>query len=106
MTDDTWGRIRDDLEKSIGKNNFVTWIAPLEFRALEDGVARFGVPTSFVGDWVNRNFGDKIIEHLARSGVEVDRLEFAVAAPKRVAPATAAAPDAAAAPARRAAAER
>ncbi|MBL3594249.1 chromosomal replication initiator protein DnaA [Rhodovulum sulfidophilum] len=105
MTDDTWGRIRDDLEKSIGKNNFVTWIAPLEFRALEDGVARFGVPTSFVGDWVNRNFGDKIIEHLARSGVEVDRLEFAVAAPKRVAPATAAAPDAAAAPARRAAAE-
>ncbi|MBL3584142.1 chromosomal replication initiator protein DnaA [Rhodovulum sulfidophilum] len=105
MTDDTWGRIRDDLEKSIGKNNFVTWIAPLEFRALEDGVARFGVPTSFVGDWVNRNFGDKIIEHLARSGVEVDRLEFAVAAPKRVAPAAAAAPDAAAAPARRAAAE-
>ncbi|ANB32896.1 chromosomal replication initiator protein DnaA [Rhodovulum sulfidophilum] len=105
MTDDTWGRIRDDLEKSIGKNNFVTWIAPLEFRALEDGVARFGVPTSFVGDWVNRNFGDKIIEHLARSGVEVDRLEFAVAAPKRVAPAAAAAPEAAAAPARRAAAE-
>ncbi|MCE8441615.1 chromosomal replication initiator protein DnaA [Rhodovulum sulfidophilum] len=105
MTDDTWGRIRDDLEKSIGKNNFVTWIAPLEFRALEDGVARFGVPTSFVGDWVNRNFGDKIIEHLARSGVEVDRLEFAVAAPKRVAPAATAAPDAAAAPARRAAAE-
>ncbi|MCW2304589.1 chromosomal replication initiator protein [Rhodovulum sulfidophilum] len=93
------------MEKSIGKNNFVTWIAPLEFRALEDGVARFGVPTSFVGDWVNRNFGDKIIEHLARSGVEVDRLEFAVAAPKRVAPAAAAAPEAAAAPARRAAAE-
>lgn len=93
------------MEKSIGKNNFVTWIAPLEFRALEDGVARFGVPTSFVGDWVNRNFGDKIIEHLARSGVEVDRLEFAVAAPKRVAPAATAAPDAAAAPARRAAAE-
>ncbi|ARC90118.1 chromosomal replication initiator protein DnaA [Rhodovulum sp. MB263] len=104
MTDDTWGRIRDDLEKSIGKNNFVTWIAPLEFRALEDGVARFGVPTSFVGDWVNRNFGDKILEHLTRSGVEVDRLEFSVAAPKRVAPAVAAA-DTAAAPARRAAAE-
>ncbi|MBL3568980.1 chromosomal replication initiator protein DnaA [Rhodovulum sp. BSW8] len=101
MTDDTWGRIRDDLEKSIGKNNFVTWIAPLEFRALEDGVARFGVPTSFVGDWVNRNFGDKILEHLTRSGVDVDRLEFAVAAQKPAEPAPAAQPRRAAAAERR-----
>ncbi|MGC9418899.1 MAG: chromosomal replication initiator protein DnaA [Rhodovulum sp.] len=101
MTDDTWGRICEDLERTIGKNNFVTWIAPLEFRALEDGVARFGVPTNFVGEWVNRNFGDKIIEHLTRSGVAVDRLEFAVSSTKsaagRAAPRPAEAPAPAAA---------
>ncbi|TCP39126.1 chromosomal replication initiator protein DnaA [Rhodovulum marinum] len=96
MTDDTWGRICDDLERTIGKNNFVTWIAPLEFRALENGVARFGVPTNFVGEWVNRNFGDKIIEQLTRNGVAVDRLEFAVSATK---PAAARAAPRAAAPA-------
>jgi len=78
MTEDTWGRICEDLQKTIGRNNFVTWIAPLEFRSLDGGVARFGVPTNFVGDWVNRNFGDKILDHLARNGVPVDRLEFSV----------------------------
>ncbi|GAA0290506.1 chromosomal replication initiator protein DnaA [Rhodovulum strictum] len=82
MTDDTWGRVCKDLEKTIGKNNYVTWIAPLEFRALEDGVARFAVPTNFVGEWVKRNFGDRIVEQLARNGMAVDRLEFAVAASK------------------------
>ncbi|TCO73541.1 chromosomal replication initiator protein DnaA [Rhodovulum euryhalinum] len=82
MTDDTWGRVCKDLERTIGKNNFVTWIAPLEFRALENGVARFGVPTNFVGEWVNRNFGDKILEQLGRNGVAVDRLEFAVSSVK------------------------
>jgi len=78
MTEDTWGRVCKDLENTIGKNNYVTWIAPLEFRALENGVARFGVPTNFVGEWVKRNFGDRIVEHLARNGIAVDRLEFAV----------------------------
>ncbi|MBN2906208.1 MAG: chromosomal replication initiator protein DnaA [Rhodobacteraceae bacterium] len=92
MTEETWGRICADLEKTIGKNNFVTWIAPLEFRALQDGVARFGVPTSFVGDWVNRNFGDRILDHLTRNGVSVDRLEFAVSSARPVARAAASAP--------------
>ncbi|TCM87039.1 chromosomal replication initiator protein DnaA [Rhodovulum steppense] len=82
MTEDTWGRVCRDLEKTIGKNNYVTWIAPLEFHALENGVARFGVPTNFVGEWVKRNFGDRIVEHLVRNGVVVDRLEFAVSGAK------------------------
>jgi chromosomal replication initiator protein len=89
MTEDTWGRICEDLQKTIGRNNFVTWIAPLEFRSLDDGVARFGVPTNFVGDWVSRNFGDKILDHLARSGVPVDRLEFSVSGARAAAPAPA-----------------
>ncbi|TCP60005.1 chromosomal replication initiator protein DnaA [Rhodovulum bhavnagarense] len=79
MTEETWGLICDDLRKTIGQNNFVTWIAPLRFSAVNDGVARFDVPTSFVGDWVNRNFSDKIIDQMSRNGIEVDRLEFSVA---------------------------
>jgi len=78
MKDETWGRVCEDLERTIGKNNFVTWIAPLEFRALRNGVAEFSVPTSFVGDWVNRNYGDKILDRLVKNGINVDRLEFSV----------------------------
>ena len=88
MTEEQWGQVCVDLEKSIGKNNFSTWIKPLKFSALEDGVARFSSPTSFVGNWVERNFADDILAQLTRCGHRVERLEFHVEpAPKPAAPA-------------------
>ncbi|MBK5933251.1 chromosomal replication initiator protein DnaA [Rhodovulum imhoffii] len=83
MTEETWGRICETLEQAIGKSNFATWISPLKLHSVSQGVARFDVPTSFVGDWVSRNFGDQILRHLVRHGEPVQRLEFSVAAPRR-----------------------
>ncbi|MGL4279322.1 MAG: chromosomal replication initiator protein DnaA, partial [Albidovulum sp.] len=79
MTDDTWGQVRDDLLKRIGKNNYVTWIEPLRMSGIADGVARFEVPTTFFGDWVSRNYSDQIRTNLNRLGESVDRVEFTVA---------------------------
>jgi len=81
MTNEIWGLACKDIENSIGANNFVTWIKPLTFHELRDGVVWLGAPTSFVGEWVSRNFGDEIIHHLAHNGSTVERLEFNVIAP-------------------------
>ncbi len=78
MSDETWGLVRNDLLKSIGKNNFATWIEPLRLITLGEGVARFEVPTVFFGDWVSRNYADQIRADLARLGAPVDRVEFHV----------------------------
>ena len=78
MTDETWGTIRKELIGAVGRNNYVSWIEPLRFAELQDGVATFHVPTEFVGDWVKRNFSDHILRHLARAGESVSRIEFAV----------------------------
>ena len=78
MTNDTWGRVQQDLLKAVGKNNYVTWIEPLEFATAEGGVVRFHVPTNFIGNWVSRNFGDQIQQHLQRAGVAAERIEFRV----------------------------
>ena len=78
MTHATWGLKREELIKRIGRNNYVTWIEPLKFAGLINGVARFDVPTTFFGDWVKRNFGDQIVSHLNDTGAEVSRVEFAV----------------------------
>ena len=86
MTDDTWVRVREDLIKDVGQNNYLTWIEPLEFGGLDNGVLRFNVPTNFVGNWVSRNFGDKIIQRLVTSGTDVDRLQFDVTANLRPTP--------------------
>ncbi len=78
MTEDTWGRVQDELLKALGQNNYRNWIEPLEFSDLKNGVATFHVPTSFMGTWVARNFGDQILRHLAEAGAEVSRIEFTV----------------------------
>ena len=78
MTTETWGRVRGELLKTMGKNNFVTWIEPLEFTTLRDGVAHFNAPTIFIGNWVERNFSEQIRQHFAAEAVEVERLEFTV----------------------------
>ena len=83
MTNETWGQVRNELLKSLGKNNFVTWIEPLKYSGLRDGIARFAVPTSFFATWVERNFADHIRRQMISAGAEVDRLEFAVDANAR-----------------------
>ncbi len=84
MTDQSWGEVRENLLTTVGKNNYVNWIEPLEFSDLEGGVATFLVPTSFMGNWVSRNFGDHILQELSNAGQKVSRVEFSV--PKAAAP--------------------
>ncbi|MEL6953108.1 MAG: chromosomal replication initiator protein DnaA [Pseudomonadota bacterium] len=78
MTSETWGQVRSELLKSVGKNNFAAWIEPITFDGLEERTARFCVPTNFIGSWVSQNFGDLILRHLLSAGVGVDRIEFKV----------------------------
>ena len=76
MTNDTWGRVQQELLKRIGKNNYTTWIEPLKLTQLKNGVASFEVPSQFHGNWVSRNYSDQIQLHLADAGASVERLEF------------------------------
>uniref|UniRef100_UPI00296F1D2E DnaA N-terminal domain-containing protein n=1 Tax=Xinfangfangia pollutisoli TaxID=2865960 RepID=UPI00296F1D2E len=101
MTNETWGQIREGLIGRVGKNNYTTWIEPLKLSQLRNGVARFEVPTSFHGDWVQRNYADHIRSQLLTSGAEVDRVEFAVGRPAEAAAARRAAAPAAGPPAER-----
>jgi chromosomal replication initiator protein len=76
MTNEAWLKLRDDLRVQVGKDNFATWIEPLRFSGVRESVAHFTVPTSFFGDWVSRNYADRILGRLVASGAPVDRLEF------------------------------
>ena len=80
MTQEKWGQLRQKLLKTVGQNNYKTWIEPLEFSDLQDGVAVFHVPTNFMGNYVSRNFADLILYELNTAGESVQRLDFQVAA--------------------------
>ena len=78
---ESWGRVRRDLQRSIGQNNFSHWIEPLRLRELNGSVAVFACPSAFNGNWVDRHYGDKILGMLRDNGVDVSRLDFIVDTP-------------------------
>ncbi|MEX0303670.1 MAG: chromosomal replication initiator protein DnaA [Leisingera sp.] len=86
MTEEKWGQLRNRLLKTVGQNNFTTWIEPLEFDAVDGGTAVFKVPTNFMGNYVSQNFADLILHELTMSGEPVQRLAFRVAANSPVRP--------------------
>ena len=77
---DPWGKARNGLRETIGRDAFQNWIDPLEFIGIESGVCVFGTPTSFIGKWVTRHYGDAIRRLMSDAGAPVSRLEFRVTA--------------------------
>ncbi|RED18548.1 chromosomal replication initiator protein DnaA [Pontivivens insulae] len=97
-----WGRICTDLQKSLGHEAYKSWIDPLVLDCVDGSVAKFNAPTSFIGRWVDRNYGSQICAGFLKEGVPVTKLAFSVVRAANVAKA---APAQAAMPATPSAAE-
>ncbi|WP_241963388.1 chromosomal replication initiator protein DnaA [Paracoccus suum] len=78
MLQDIWGQARAELQKSVGANNYTTWIEPLRLTRLDDSEAGFATPTRFMSNWVSRHYSDTIRTELARAGQAVERVTFEV----------------------------
>lgn len=76
---DCWGRISAKLKSEVGNDAYKNWIAPVSLIKVDGQVAQFNSPTSFLGNWVDRNFGDSIRMHFLSEGLSIDRLTFDVA---------------------------
>ena len=73
---DIWESISERLKREIGQSAFENWLKPLKFIEIADKRATFRSPTGFIGDWVNRNYGEKIVSAFQSNGFQIDRLEF------------------------------
>ena len=76
MKQEHWGEIRQRLLKTVGQNNYKTWIEPLAPGRIEEGIATLHVPTNFFGNYVNQNFADLILHEIKARGMDVSRLNF------------------------------
>jgi chromosomal replication initiator protein len=86
MVQEIWGEIKETIKQTVGVNNFNTWIAPLNFCEIENGVAVFEVPTNFIGNYVAQNFSDVILFQLSALFGDVRRLRFDVSVSTQTAP--------------------
>ncbi|MCX7558161.1 chromosomal replication initiator protein DnaA [Sulfitobacter sp. F26204] len=80
MTQDHWGDIRQRLLKTVGQNNYTTWIEPIVPGDIVDNIATLNVPTTFFGNYVSQNFADLILHEINAAGLEAARLNFALCA--------------------------
>ena len=69
--------MRSALRSQLGTDAFQNWIDPLVYVGADQGVVHLAAPTSFIGNWVLRNYGDAIRQLLCKDGMPVSRLEFA-----------------------------
>lgn len=76
MTQDQWGAIRDELHQTMGTNSFQSWIEPLSYIGVDEGIARFRVPTNFFGNYVSQNYGDMLLSKVARISPSIRRIVF------------------------------
>ena len=86
MTQDQWGQVQKELSRTVGQNNFATWIEPLHFVDVQQGTAILHAPTSFLGNYVSQHFGEQILFQLGLVNSEIRHLKFDVSS--KVAPRT------------------
>ncbi len=77
-----WTRIREMTRSEIGHAAFESWISPLRLVGAENGAAILTAPTNFIGDWVDRHYGDILVRLIASEFDDVGRIEFRVAPPR------------------------
>ena len=83
MMREEWGEISQRLLKTVGQNNFTTWIEPMVPGDVDDGIAKINVPTNFFGNYVSQNFSDLILHEINASGIAAGRLEFVLQAQRK-----------------------
>lgn len=53
---DLWNRVREELKKSVGANNFETWFGQVEALAVEGDRLLLGAPDQYTRDWLEGRF--------------------------------------------------
>ena len=73
---DSWIRVRLKLKSKLGENIYKNWIESLELVKIEKKSAVFNVSNSFIANWIDRNYREKIIETFKNEEIFIDEILF------------------------------
>ena len=74
--DRAWKNVRSSIQKELGADIFNNWIVTLDYKNFDSGKITFDVPSSFIADWIETNYGDLIINLFNKEGLAADTLVF------------------------------
>jgi len=70
-----WEKTLNQLEQTLTPQHFSTWIKPIQFLNLKDGVVFLEVPNRFISDWIKDHYIPiikKIISEIISDPVQID----------------------------------
>ena len=73
-----WARVRGRLRAEYGETAYRSWLRPLTLQGMEDGRVRISVPTRFMQDWVETQYGDRLTSLWAIEAAEVQSVHIYV----------------------------
>ncbi|MEK9708191.1 MAG: DnaA/Hda family protein, partial [Alphaproteobacteria bacterium] len=73
-----WTRVRARLRSDIGEAAFNSWLKPLTLGEFNGGRLRVAVPTRFMRDWIDQNYGERLAEFWGEENDSVRTVEIIV----------------------------
>ena len=73
-----WTRVRAKLRTDVGEAAFNSWLKPLILGDFNAGRIRVAVPTRFMRDWIDQNYGTRLTELWAEENDTVQSVEIIV----------------------------
>ncbi|MBT3398733.1 MAG: chromosomal replication initiator protein DnaA [Rhodospirillaceae bacterium] len=73
-----WTRVRAKLRTDVGEAAFNSWLKPLILGDFNAGRLRVAVPTRFMRDWIDQNYGTRLTELWAAENDTVQSVEILV----------------------------
>ncbi|MCZ6455129.1 MAG: chromosomal replication initiator protein DnaA [Alphaproteobacteria bacterium] len=73
-----WTRIRAQLRAEVGDAAFNSWLKPLTLGEMLGDRLRIAVPTRFMRDWIEENYGNRLTEFWQEENANVAQVEIIV----------------------------
>ncbi|HCP00749.1 MAG: chromosomal replication initiator protein DnaA [Alphaproteobacteria bacterium] len=73
-----WTRVRARLRTDVGEAAFNSWLKPLTLGDFNAGRLRVAVPTRFMRDWIDQNYGARLTELWTDENDSVESVEIIV----------------------------
>ncbi|MEX1052002.1 MAG: chromosomal replication initiator protein DnaA, partial [Patescibacteria group bacterium] len=73
-----WSEILTELEKSVSRPNFVTWLKPTKLLGEQAGLIKIGVPNPYTTTWIEKNCLKEIKQALLEHYPTMESLQFVV----------------------------
>lgn len=90
-SDTPWARVCTKFKQEFGQQAYTTWLGQLGYHGLDGGTVELTAPTKFVRDWIQRNYGPRLMDFFHAEDNRVKSLSIRLAA-KGAVPATPAQP--------------